>query len=214
MIPPIRNIYYNNASMRTRVCFLGSNSPKQESSSRCNVQIIQSCPENFRRFLALSKNLIDLVWHCMTSRIGKRMKVWHLLSFVPLKPWALKWTTVGHAFTCIYYIDQHRYTLKCADQSISEVIEFEGYKFSRLGRFVSLLVPVNTLVLVSLFAPWQSLYIPNTKQQALGWLLESSNGVITMSTKFVSYCDRLSACLHVSQCFRQCCCNPQARCEL
>lgn len=26
-----------------------------------------------------------------------------------------------------------------------EVIEFEGYKFSRLGRFVSLLVPMNTL---------------------------------------------------------------------
>ena len=35
---------------------------------------------------------------------------------------------------------------------IFEVIEFEGYKFSRLGRFVSLLVPMNTLVLISLFA--------------------------------------------------------------
>ena len=28
---------------------------------------------------------------------------------------------------------------------MAEVIEFEGYKFSRLGRFVSLLVPMNTL---------------------------------------------------------------------
>jgi hypothetical protein len=35
--------------------------------------------------------------------------------------------------------------------SYPEVIEFEGYKFSRLGRFVSLLVPMNTLVLISLF---------------------------------------------------------------
>lgn len=42
--------------------------------------------------------------------------------------------------------------VQCITDSQNRVIEFEGYKFSRLGRFVSLLVPMNTLVLISLFA--------------------------------------------------------------
>ena len=40
-------------------------------------------------------------------------------------------------------------------QAQPQVIQFEGYKFSRLGRVVSLLVPVTTALIVLLFATLQ-----------------------------------------------------------
>ncbi|CAJ1383081.1 unnamed protein product [Effrenium voratum] len=41
--------------------------------------------------------------------------------------------------------------VQCITDSQNRVIEFEGYKYSRLGRLVSLLVPLNTAALLTLF---------------------------------------------------------------
>ena len=63
-----------------------------------------------------------------------------------------------------YYLPGWAYFLP--SNRIQQVIEFEGYKFSRLGRFVALLVPMNTLVLISLFVARSSDFAGNFD----GWM--------------------------------------------
>lgn len=151
-----------------------------------------------------------IVWYPGLERPHE--SVWHLLSFVPLAHWNDPQSQM------------HLLRLSSIYIGVCWSMHFRGYRVWRLqvlpaGAFCLAAGTHEHLGFGFLICTLAAVYPKHQttssrfivgKQQSIAKLWSCVHKVCLLAY----YCHRLSNCLQVSQCFRQCCCNPQTRREL